>query len=107
MSKEIMRLKRQLEMTQKALSQAAWFIENVTDDTPDRTDQFFKTREMLREALQGGKIVETGASYDDMIVTLQDIKEWFNTGMINDVHYDQESIVTQIEITLGNSEGRK
>lgn len=34
-----------------ALRAAANFIENVSDDTPDRTDQFFKTREAWRNAL--------------------------------------------------------
>jgi hypothetical protein len=26
-----------------------WFIENVTDDTPDRTERFFALRERVRE----------------------------------------------------------
>lgn len=30
-----------------------WFIENVTDDTPDRTERFFALRERVREC--GGR----------------------------------------------------
>jgi hypothetical protein len=34
-----------------ALQKAAWFIENVSDDTPDRTELFFETREAWRNAI--------------------------------------------------------
>jgi hypothetical protein len=33
-----------------------WFIENVTDDTPDQTDRFFALRERVREC--GGRECE-------------------------------------------------
>ena len=35
-----------------ALQQAAWFIENVTDETEDKNEQFFATREMWRSAYE-------------------------------------------------------
>lgn len=35
----------------KTVQQLAWFIENVTDDTPDRNEQFFRAREMWRGAI--------------------------------------------------------
>jgi hypothetical protein len=33
-----------------ALNAAWWFIENVNEDTPDRTERFFALRELVREA---------------------------------------------------------
>jgi hypothetical protein len=34
----------------RALFATQWFIENVTDDNPDRNDIFFRVRELVREA---------------------------------------------------------
>ena len=39
--------------TRKALYAAWWFIENVGEDDPARTDIFFEVREIAREALWG------------------------------------------------------
>jgi hypothetical protein len=36
--------------TERALYAAWWFIENASDDAPDRTDVFFKLREIVRAA---------------------------------------------------------
>lgn len=33
------------------LADVWWFVENVSDDTPDRTDRFFALRERVRDAL--------------------------------------------------------
>ncbi len=35
----------------EAVKQLAWFIENVNDDTPDRSELFFKARETWRNAI--------------------------------------------------------
>lgn len=37
--------------TRRALAMAWWFIENVTEDTPDRTDIFFELRPLIRQGL--------------------------------------------------------
>jgi hypothetical protein len=38
---------------------------------------------------------------EDMKITLEDILEWLkNDGCINDVHYDEESVIKQIEEVL-------
>jgi hypothetical protein len=41
----------------EALKKATWFIENVNDDTPNRTELFFETREAWRKCHRqnGGK----------------------------------------------------
>jgi hypothetical protein len=39
-----------------ALEKAAWFIENVNEDTPDRTSLFFETREAWRNAIAQAKV---------------------------------------------------
>lgn len=37
-------------LARRAAFAAFWFIENVTEDDPARTDLFFKVREIMRDA---------------------------------------------------------
>lgn len=39
-----------IDVLHNTIKQLAWFIENVNDDTPDRTDKFFACREAWRNA---------------------------------------------------------
>jgi hypothetical protein len=36
------------------------------------------------------------------IITLEDILEWLETGMVNDVHYDEQSIIDAIRETIND-----
>ena len=33
-------------------------------------------------------------------ITLSDVREWIISGMVNDVHYDEASIISQIDDAL-------
>lgn len=41
-------MREELADTRKLVSDLWWFIENVGDDTPDRTSRFFALRERVR-----------------------------------------------------------
>lgn len=60
-----------------AVQALAWFIENVTDDDPDRTNRFFCARETWREAIalaerEGIKGTTTDARYPHRLITRND-----------------------------------
>jgi hypothetical protein len=44
------KLRRSQAALRAALEKAAWFIENVNEDTPNRSELFFETREAWRNA---------------------------------------------------------
>jgi hypothetical protein len=43
------------EDAQQLVNDLWWFIENVDDETPDRTQRFFALRERVRDFGQGGR----------------------------------------------------
>lgn len=72
-----------------ALRAAANFIENVSDDTPDRTDQFFKTREAWRNAL---------TQYDEAVAEREvyagTIESARNTYCNDEINIDDDAMVS-------------
>lgn len=45
-------LEAKVKLLREALESAWWFIENTNEDTPDRTDRFFKLRPLVYKALR-------------------------------------------------------
>ncbi len=37
-----------------------------------------------------------------LTVCLEDVLEWMQTGVVNDVHYDEQSVIDSIKDVLGN-----
>lgn len=42
---------------------------------------------------------------DLLLVTLSDVLEWMKTGYINGVHYDEESLIEEVERVLMETNG--
>ena len=49
---KLRRKRNAAEELYETVKHLAWFIENVSDDDPNRTDKFFVAREMWRKALR-------------------------------------------------------
>lgn len=48
-------LRKRITDLEKLSMDLWWFIENVNQDTPDRTDRFFDLRAQYRVVIQGSK----------------------------------------------------